>query len=48
MSDYILRQISKSLERLSRQEVIDRLEALRAPKLKSSLAKLVRQERDGR
>jgi antitoxin FitA len=48
MSDYILREIRKSLDRPSRQEVVDRLQALKAPRLKSSLADLVRQERDAR
>jgi antitoxin FitA len=48
MSDYILREISKSLEKPSRQEVLDRMKTQRAPKLKSSLAALVRAERDAR
>jgi plasmid stability protein len=46
MSDYILREIAKSLERPTRQEVLDRLRARPAGRLKRSAAEIIRAERD--
>jgi len=48
MSDYILREIAKSLERPTRQEILERLRSRPIRHLKRSAAELVREERDTR
>lgn len=48
MSDYILREVGKALERPTRQEVLDRLRARPARQLKTRPAALIRAERDAR
>jgi len=48
MSQYILREVAKALERPTRQEVLDRLRARPARLLRRSAADLIRAERDGR
>lgn len=45
MSDYILREIGKSLERPMRQDVLDRIRAKPVPQLSRSAAEAVRAER---
>ena len=48
MSDYILREIGKSLERPTRQEVLDRLAARPVRRVTRSAAAVIRAERDAR
>jgi len=48
MSDYILREVGKALERPTRQEVLARLRARAVRTLESSPADVIRAERDGR
>lgn len=48
MSDYILRELRKALDRPSRQEVLERLRAGTPRRLKRAAAELVREERDSR
>ncbi len=48
MSEYILQELKKSLERPTREELLDRLAALPEPKLRPSPAELIRAERDRR
>ena len=48
MSDYILREVRKALERPTRQDVLDRLRARPARRLKRSATDVIRAERDGR
>jgi antitoxin FitA len=48
MSDYILREIGKSLERPTRAEVLARLRARPARQLKARPADVIRAERDAR
>lgn len=48
MSDYVLREIRKALERPTRQEVLERLRARPARQLRKSAADLIRAERDSR
>lgn len=48
MSDYVLREIRKALERPTRQEVLDRLRARPARQLRRSAAEVIRAERDSR
>jgi plasmid stability protein len=48
MSVYILREVGKSLERPTRQEVLDRLRARPVRSLQRSAAVLIRAERDAR
>lgn len=48
MSDYILREVGKSLEGPSRGEVLERLRARPVKHLKRSAAEVIRAERDGR
>ena len=48
MSDYILREIGKALDRPTRQEILDRLHKRSAPRLSRSAAEVVRAERDSR
>jgi antitoxin FitA len=48
MSDYVLRELRKSLERPTREEVLERLRSLPVRRLKPSAADVVRAERDSR
>lgn len=48
MSDYVLREIRKALDRPTRQEVLDRLRAQPVRRLRRSAAIVVRAERDSR
>ncbi len=48
MSDYILRELGKALDRPTRQEVLDRLRAKPDRRLKRSAAIVIRAERDAR
>jgi len=48
MSDYILREVGKALDRPTRQEVLDRLRARPPRRLKRSAADVIRAERDAR
>lgn len=48
MSDYILREVGKALERPTRQEVLARLRARPVRRLEPSAADVIRAERDGR
>jgi len=48
MSDYVLREIRKALDRPSRQEVLDRLAARPARRLKREPAAVIRAGRDAR
>ena len=48
MSDYILRELRKALDRPSRQEVLERLRSAPPRRLRRAPADLVREERDSR
>lgn len=48
MSDFVLREVRKALDRPTRQEVLDRLRALPVRRLRRSAAEIVRAERDSR
>lgn len=48
MSDYILREVGKALERPTREEVLQRLRARPVRHLKTSPADVIRAERDAR
>ena len=48
MSDYILREIGKALDRPSREEVLERLAARPTARLSRRPADIIRAERDGR
>ena len=48
MSDYILREVGKALERPTRAEVLQRLRARPVRRLKRNPADVVRAERDAR
>lgn len=48
MSDYILREVGKALDRPMRQEVLGRLRAGNARQLSRSAADMIRDERDTR
>jgi len=48
MSDYILREVEKALERPTRQEVLDRLRARPVRHLNPSAADVIRAGRNGR
>jgi antitoxin FitA len=48
MSDFILREIGKSLERPTRQEILERLRARPVRHLKRSAAEVIRAEREAR
>jgi plasmid stability protein len=48
MSDYILREVGKALERPTRQEVLARLRTRSIRRLESSPADVIRAERDER
>jgi antitoxin FitA len=48
MSDYVLREIRKALDRPMRQEVLERLRARPVRRLRRSAAEVIRAERDSR
>jgi len=48
MSDYILREIGKALERPTRGEVLERLRSRSVRRLKRKAADVIRAERDAR
>lgn len=48
MSDYVLREVGKALDRPTRQEVLDRLGSRPRIALTTSAAELIRAERDAR
>ena len=48
MSEFVLREVKKALERPPRQEVLDRLRAKATPRLRPSAAQVIRAERDSR
>jgi plasmid stability protein len=48
MSDYILREVGKALDRPTRQEVLERLRRPAPRKLRRSAAAVIREERDAR
>lgn len=48
MSDFVLRELRKALDRPTRQEVLDRLRALPVRQLSQRPAEVIRAERDTR
>lgn len=48
MSDYVLREVGKALDRPTRAEVLARLQAQPVRKLKRSAATIIRADRDRR
>ena len=48
MSDYVLREVGKALERPTRSEVLDRLRTRPVRRLTRSAADVIRAERDAR
>ena len=46
MSEYILQELKKSLERPTREELLDRLAEFPEPKLRPSPAEVIRAERE--
>lgn len=48
MSDYIMREVGKALDKPTRAEVLARLQAQPVRKLKRSAAEIIRAERDTR
>jgi len=48
MSDYILREVGKALERPMRHEVLERLRTRPVRRLRRSPAEIIRAERDAR
>jgi plasmid stability protein len=48
MSDFVLREVRKALDRPTRQEVLDRLRALPVRRLRRGAAEILRAERDSR
>ena len=48
MSDYILREVRKALDRPTRQEILDRLTAGPTRRIRPSAAAVIRRERDSR
>jgi antitoxin FitA len=48
MSDYILREVGKALERPTRAEVLERLRTRPVRRLKRNAADVIRAERDAR
>jgi plasmid stability protein len=48
MSDYILREIRKALDRPTRQEILERLESQPVRRVRRSAAAMIRDERDSR
>lgn len=48
MSDFVLREIRKALERPMREEILARLRAQPVRRLRKSAADIIRSERDSR
>jgi plasmid stability protein len=48
MSDFVLREVRKALERPTRQEVLERLRSQPVRRLRRSAAEVIRGERDSR
>ena len=48
MSDYVLREVRKALDRPTRQEILERLAAQPAPRLTREPAAVIRADRDAR
>jgi antitoxin FitA len=48
MSDYVLREIRKALDRPTRQEILERLKARPVRRFRRSIAGMIRAERDAR
>ena len=48
MSDYVLREVAKSLDKPTRREVLDRVRSRARPRLPVSVAGLIREGRDAR
>jgi antitoxin FitA len=48
MSEYVLREIRRALDRPTRQEVIDRLRSQPVRRLRRGAAEVIRSERDAR
>ena len=48
MSDYVLREVRKSLDRPTRQEVLERLQAQPIRKFRRSAADVIRSERESK
>ena len=48
MSDYVLRELRKALDRPTRQEILERLRARPLQRLGRSAAEVIREERDSR
>lgn len=48
MSDFVMREIRKALDRPTRQEILDRLRARPPRRLRKSAAEVIRAERDAR
>ena len=48
MSDYILREVGKALDRPTRREVLERLRGQAPRKLRRSAASIIREEREAR
>jgi len=48
MSDYVLREVRKALDRPTRQEILERLQARPVRRLRRNAAAVIRAERDSR
>jgi plasmid stability protein len=48
MSDFVMRELRKALERPTRQEILDRLRAQPVRRLRRTAAEIIRAERDAR
>lgn len=48
MSEFVMRELRKALERPTRQEILERLRAQPVRRLKRSAAEIIRAERDAR
>ena len=48
MSDYVLREVRKALDRPTRQEILERLRARPVRRLRRNAAAMIRAERDSR
>lgn len=48
MSEFVMRELRKALDRPTRQEVLDRLRRQPVRRLKAPAAEVIRAERDGR
>lgn len=48
MSDYVLREVRKALDRPTRQQILERLQARPVRRFRQSPAAIIRAERDAR